>query len=434
MPRSPVVLSWAGCPRAGSLPCPHAAGTRGQALPGGKAQSTAPGQQQGTEPAPEHSWIISPLLHELTAPGAALALPGGSPSPPAAPISIESGAAPPKRHWSERPSPRNWFGRRGQGEKFPTQNAGSGWPPFNRVPPRSPCAQGHRGDTPAPPQKRTVGSAMGITGTLCPGMLGQPQTMAQHCPSLHLNLLCPLCHMLSRPQIPKESSSPSPLPRHSHPPPPTTSAPTSSAHRHPKNKGLGCQSTTSHQLAHTPCSRGVTREGRPGIRQFGHLRGRCCSQDLDGFGVWLERMLLCLWGLWGRNSPAWLPSHPKGTSQGQQQSQTSLQRCRQPHIFTPKLLDLPVPCFSPPRSLWSCFSKAPGEGADAFAFNLGCRGGVSTQNPSCLQAEGRQQTGFLLLTPVTPFPTRTQGHHPPPTAPKLTAEPAQSPWKFPGIF
>lgn len=189
MPRSPVVLSWAGCPRAGSLPCPHAAGTRGQALPGGKAQSTAPGQQQGTEPAPEHSWIISPLLHEPTAPGAALALPGGSPSPPAAPISIESGAAPPKRHWSERPSPRNWFGRRGQGEKFPTQNAGSGWPPFNRVPPRSPCAQGHRGDTPAPPQKRTVGSAMGITGTLCPGMLGQPQTMAQHCPSLHLNLL-----------------------------------------------------------------------------------------------------------------------------------------------------------------------------------------------------------------------------------------------------
>lgn len=91
-PRSPVVLSWAGCPRAGSLPCPHAAGTRGQALPRGKAQSTAPGegtklralqpgQQQGTEPAPEQSWIISPLLHEPTAPGAALAPPGGSPSP-----------------------------------------------------------------------------------------------------------------------------------------------------------------------------------------------------------------------------------------------------------------------------------------------------------------------------------------------------------------
>lgn len=134
----------------------------------------------------------------------------------------------------------------------------------------------------------------------------------------------------------------------------------------------------------------------------------------SGFG-WRGCSSACqgVWGPWGRNSPAWLPSHPKGTPQGQQQSQTSLQRCSQPHIFTPKLLDLPVPCFSPPRSLWSCFSKAPGEGADAFAFNLGRRGGVSAQNPSCLQAEGRQQTGFLLLTPVTPFPTRTQGHHPP---------------------
>lgn len=129
----------------------------------------------------------------------------------------------------------------------------------------------------------------------------------------------------------------------------------------------------------------------------------------SGFG-WRGCSSACqgVWGPWGRNSPAWLPSHPKGTPQGQQQSQTSLQRCSQPHIFTPKLLDLPVPHFSPPRSLWSCFSKAPREGADAFAFNLGCRGGVSTQNPSCLQAEGRQQTGFLLLTPVTPFPPRSQ--------------------------
>lgn len=39
-------LCSAGCPRAGSLPCPHAAGTRGQALPGGKARSTAPGEGQ----------------------------------------------------------------------------------------------------------------------------------------------------------------------------------------------------------------------------------------------------------------------------------------------------------------------------------------------------------------------------------------------------
>lgn len=44
-------------------------------------RGTQPGQQQGTEPAPEQSWIISPLLHEPTAPGAALAPPGGSPSP-----------------------------------------------------------------------------------------------------------------------------------------------------------------------------------------------------------------------------------------------------------------------------------------------------------------------------------------------------------------
>lgn len=85
MPRSPVVLSWMSpCWVTALSPCcgdSRSGPARRQSSEHCARRGTQPGQQQGTEPAPEQSWIISPLLHEPTAPGAALAPPGGSPSP-----------------------------------------------------------------------------------------------------------------------------------------------------------------------------------------------------------------------------------------------------------------------------------------------------------------------------------------------------------------